>query len=134
MNSYTIGLDIGGTKIAAGLIDKQGRCLHDVTLPSLPDDSEAMFKQVKASVDRLVEKGNAPTHSIRGLGIGVPGKVDRERGIAVMQANLPWRNFPLISRLKEYYPWPILLDHDVAAAAYGEWVHSRGVRRRHSFT
>ena len=73
----------------------------------------------------MSEAGVSPA-GIRGIGVGVPGKVDREKGVAVMQNNLPWRHFPLADRIREEIPVPVVLDNDVCMAAHGEWMKRGG--------
>lgn len=120
---YTIGLDIGGTKIAAGLITPQGKVLYATKVPSDTSDSESMFQSVKEAIDQTLAHGDSASLS---LGAGVPGYIDREHGIALFQNNLPWANFPFVARLRKAYPQlsRIVMDNDVCQAAYAEWVHS----------
>lgn len=118
---YSIGLDIGGTKIAAGIVDEEGRLSSEAKRASKTDDKERMFEQVLATLKETLSKFEGNRKDILGIGIGLPGKVDRENGIAIFQNNLPWSNFPLKERLLEYYPnMEIKIDNDVAVAAYGE--------------
>lgn len=119
---YSIGLDIGGTKIAAGLVDEKGILYHQLKLPSKTEDKESMFEQVVRVVDTVLADFEGDKEDILGIGVGLPGKVDRENGIAIFQNNLPWTNFPLKERLGERYPeMTIKIDNDVAVAAYGEY-------------
>ncbi len=119
---YSIGLDIGGTKIAAGVVDEDGKLYDQLKLPSKTEDKESMFKQVIQVVDSVLSEFEGNKEDIIGIGVGLPGKVDRENGIALFQNNLPWENFPLKDRLLEHYPeMAIHIDNDVAVAAYGEY-------------
>ena len=119
---YAIGLDIGGTKIAAGLVTEDGTVLHQETVASDPTDRETMFLQVIKCIDQLLETSSVPNQHIAGIGVGVPGKVDRKRGVAVFQNNLPWSQFPLVERLKEAFGFDrIVIDNDVHVAAFAEW-------------
>ncbi|MDP4163829.1 MAG: ROK family protein [Bacillota bacterium] len=117
----SLGVDIGGTKIAAGIINEQGFCIDRIELPSISDDSEKMFSQVKNSISMVLKKGNYKLAELAGIGIGVPGKVEHQNGVAIYQNNLPWINFPLVERLQEFFPAKILLDNDVYMATFGEW-------------
>jgi glucokinase len=121
---YTIGLDIGGTKISAALVDQEGRCFNQQLLPSIVDSSEKMFQQVVRCINNVIKEGHPLLSKVSGMGIGVPGKVDIDKGIAVFQNNLPWRNFPLAERLRNIYNIPVVIDNDVRMAAYGEWANS----------
>ena len=124
--NYAIALDIGGTKIAAGLINELGEVSAYEKLPSKTGDKESMFKQVVAAIDAIFAQSDAVKENIIGIGVGLPGKVNRENGVAVFQNNLPWTNFPLQERLLEVYPkLAILIENDVAVAAYGEYFLSK---------
>ena len=120
--TYKIGVDIGGTKIAAVIIDQHGSILHRNEVPSNTKDKETMFRQVVRCIENLLTESGTPYEAIEGMGVGVPGKVDRENGIAVFQNNLPWGNFPLVNRLKKQFPFQhIVIDNDVYMAAFAEW-------------
>lgn len=132
--NYSIGLDIGGTKIAAGIVDEEGNIFSEVKLLSKTKEKEAMFEQVLKSLEKTLSNFEGNKEKILGIGIGLPGKVDREDGVAIYQNNLPWTNFPLKKRLSEHYPnMEIRIDNDVAAAAYGEHFLNR-VKKEELFT
>jgi glucokinase len=120
-----IGVDIGGTKIAAGIIAKSGELLHRAEVKSDPSNRENMFSQVVTAVEQVLE--GTSFSEIEGIGVGVPGKVDRENGIAVFQNNLPWEQFPIAARLREQFgSKPITIDNDVYMAAFAEWKATQG--------
>jgi glucokinase len=120
-----IGIDIGGTKIAAGIITESGEMLHRAEVKSDPSDSENMFKQVVTAVEQVLE--GTSFSEIEGIGVGVPGKVDHENGIAVFQNNLPWQQFPIAARLQEQFGTKtIIIDNDVYMAAFAEWKAAQG--------
>jgi glucokinase len=120
-----IGIDIGGTKIAAGIISEVGELLQRAEVKSEPSDREKMFTQVVKAVEQVLD--DTPFSQIKGIGVGVPGKVDRENGIAVFQNNLPWRQFPIAARLQEQFGIKsITVDNDVYMAAFAEWKAVKG--------
>jgi glucokinase len=120
-----IGVDIGGTKIAAGIIAKSGELLHRAEVKSDPSNRENMFSQVVTAVEQVLE--GTSFSEIEGIGVGVPGKVDRENGIAVFQNNLPWQQFPIADRLQEQFgAKTITIDNDVYMAAFAEWKAAQG--------
>ena len=84
-----IGIDIGGTKIAAGIITEKGELLKRTEVKSDPSDREKMFSRVVEAVELLLMESSLSITDIAGIGVGVPGKVDREKRIAVFQNNLP---------------------------------------------
>lgn len=131
--TYSLGIDIGGTKIASGLIDENGSCLYRAELPSVKIDREAMFEQVVLCIEQLLQRSKFSTDALTGIGLGVPGKVDIENGIATYQNNLPWANFPLVERIKERFSIEnVVMDNDVYMATFAEW-KTRGGNIRETF-
>ena len=120
--TYALGVDIGGTKIATVIIDQYGEIVKRSEVASDPSDKEKMFEQVIKSIEMVFEGSKVQLNDIQGMGVGVPGKVDRENGIAVFQNNLPWRDFPIVSRLQDYFSFEnIVIDNDVYMATFAEW-------------
>lgn len=120
---YVVGVDIGGTKIASIVTDSVGNIVHRYELPSIKENPEEMFQQVVRCIHKLILSADISMQEVTSMGVGVPGKVDREKGLAVFQNNLSWRNFPIVERLKELFPSikNITIDNDVYMAAYAEW-------------
>src|SRR4051812_23562241 len=110
--TFSLGIDIGGTKIAGALVDHKGEYYFRTELPSLPNDPENMFQQVVSVITSVLDQANYRIEEIKGIGIGIPGKVEQEKGIAVFQNNLPWRNFPIVERLKKHFSTNFCLDND----------------------
>ncbi|MGH1298112.1 ROK family protein [Bacillus pretiosus] len=128
-----VGIDIGGTKIAAGIISDTGELLERSEIKSDPSDREKMFGRVVEAVEQVLRKSSISIANIEGIGVGVPGKVDYEKGIAVFQNNLPWRQFPISVRLQEQFGIQrITIDNDVYMAAYAEWKAAH-VKRNETF-
>ncbi len=122
IDMYALGVDIGGTKIATVLMNRNGEIKQRSEVASDPSDKERMFSQVTKSIEMVLEKSKVTISEINGIGIGVPGKVDRKNGIAIYQNNLPWKDFPIVNRLKEYFSIKkVVLDNDVYMAAFAEW-------------
>ncbi|WP_077319881.1 ROK family protein [Virgibacillus proomii] len=119
---YAIGIDIGGTKVAAGIVNEHGDLIQQELVSSDPSSKEAMFQRVVQCVEQLMNHSSIPLQEIYGIGAGIPGKVDRKKGIAVFQNNVPWRNFPFVDRLREALGMErIIIDNDVYMAAFAEW-------------
>jgi glucokinase len=128
-----IGIDIGGTKIAAGIISDTGELLERTEVKSDPSERENMFERVVEAVEQVLGKSSISIVDIEGIGVGVPGKVDREKGIAVFQNNLPWKQFPVTVRLQERFGIErITIDNDVYMAAFAEWKAAQ-VKRAETF-
>src|SRR5467141_2032491 len=130
-----IGVDIGGTKIAAGLVDKQGAILTQLRTPMISNrDAASAVARVRSAIDAVfaeVHKYSAHQPSVAGIGICAPGPLDPKTGIIVNPPNLPcWRNFPLASEIAQHYGVPVVIDNDANAAALAEarWGSGRGYR------
>lgn len=119
---YAIGVDIGGTKVAAGLVDNMGNVIDSLRVPSQVLNAESLFETVCSVIDELLKRHQLTIGDIKGIGVGLPGKVDVENGIAVFQNNIPWQQFPVVARLKEVYGDILIkIDNDVKVAAYAEY-------------
>lgn len=120
--TYSIGIDIGGTTIASGIVNQYGDVIQQEIINSDSQDREKMFERVVTCVEKLLTHSSIPVDQIEGIGIGVPGKVDRENGVAVFQNNLPWGNFPIAARIREAFQVDnVVIDNDVYMAAFAEW-------------
>lgn len=118
-----IGIDLGGTNIAVGLVDDNG---HIVASSSRPTRSERTFCEIvrdmaELSSELLNENGFSKS-DLAGIGIGSPGTVDNENGVIVYANNLNWKNVPLKQELKKYFDVPISVENDANAAAYGAYI------------
>lgn len=115
----TIGLDIGGSKMAFVVADRAGNALQSKTLPTQSGDS---FNDTLDRISAVLNAYIADYAPIAGIGIGVPGPVDSERGVALLAANLGWKDAPLRAALQKRLarPLPIYIENDVNAAAIGE--------------
>lgn len=119
---YAIGLDIGGTKVACGLVSATGKVEKSVVVKSNIETAETMFASVCAAVDALLAEIEIPQEKLV-LGAGIPGLVDHEKGIAIFQNNLPWTNFPFVEKMSARYPKikNFVIDNDVYQATFAEW-------------
>lgn len=120
--SYAIGLDIGGTKVACGLVSETGQVEKSVVVKSNIETAETMFDSVCAAVDALLKEIEIPQEELV-LGAGIPGLVNHAEGIAIFQNNLPWTNFPFVKRMRKRYPKikNFVIDNDVYQATFAEW-------------
>jgi glucokinase len=122
-----VGVDIGGTKVAAGLVDANGEILSYERLPMMSNASaEAGLQAVLAAVAKVIPKDGA---QVRGIGICAPGPLDPSTGIVLNPPNVPcWRNFPLAESVQKHHSVPVKVDNDANAAALAEtrWGVARG--------
>lgn len=118
MNS--IGVDVGGTKISAGLVDEAGDFQNQVEVASTPDDADAMLASMVEAIDRLDAPDGTP------VGVAVAGYLDRARAVVRFSPNISWRDLPLRARLEHRLERAVRLENDANAAAYGERRHGAG--------
>lgn len=121
-----LAVDIGGTKMAAGLVTANGEVIASATAPSRADDPEALFSVLLALVDSVGGNGEVPGLRGNGVavcGVGCGGPMTRG-GEAVSPLNIPaWRDFPLRPRLADATGLATFVDNDAKALALGEgWV------------
>jgi len=116
-----IGIDIGGTKIALGLVDDRGEILNQSRIPTLAKEGP------RSALDRMVEEirrlreGAPSEHPLRGIGIGCAGPVDARRGVVMNPYTLPgWEEFPLAEDLSRRVGVPAQMENDVNTVLLGE--------------
>ena len=118
----SIGVDIGGTKVAVAIINEKGEIVSCRQAPSEVKSAETLFEQVVRLINEELNEHPFSIEEMEGIGMGLPGKVDVENGVAVFQNNIPWPNFPIVQKLQEVYgSIPIKIDNDVKVAAYAEY-------------
>ena len=126
-----LGVDIGGTKVAAGLVDRDGKILTQGRQPMIAGGTaEAGLEAVTVAIDSMSATA-ASSGGFEGIGICAPGPLDPKTGIVLNPPNLPcWRNFPLAEKIAAKYGVPVKLDNDANAAALAEtrWGAARGFR------
>ncbi len=125
-----LGVDIGGTKVAVGLVDRTGNILDHLRHPMMATGTpEAALRAVTGAIDSLIS--SAAGSGIQGIGICAPGPLNPKTGIVLNPPNLPcWRNFPLADKIASVYRVPVHVDNDANAAALAEtrWGAARGFR------
>lgn len=118
--NLVLGVDIGGTKVAAGLVDREGNIVAQDRRPMVASGTaEAGLQAVFDAIDALISSPGAS--AIRSIGICAPGPLDPKTGVVLNPPNLPcWRNFPLASKVAAKYRLPVKVDNDANAAALAE--------------
>lgn len=117
----TIGVDIGGTKIAAGVVDEEGAILETSTVPT-PPTPEGVVDAIADAV-RAVSAG----HPIEAVGIGAAGYVDDKRATVLFAPNINWRHEALKDKVEQRVDLPVVVENDANAAAWGEYRFGAGV-------
>jgi glucokinase len=129
---FLVGVDIGGTKVAAGVVSATGEIKTQSRKPMIARGAaSAGLAAVTSAIDALTEKPGNGAGTLRGIGICSPGPLDPATGIVINPPNLPcWRNFPLAAEVARIYRVPVRVDNDGNAAALAEtlWGAGRGYK------
>lgn len=122
-------MDIGGTKIAAGLVNAGGEISSQVRVPMVSNSSaEEGLSAVLSVIEQTTSHVRGP---VAGIGICAPGPLDPTTGVILNPPNVPcWRNFPLAESIQRKYSVPVKVDNDANAAALAEtrWGAARGYK------
>ncbi len=127
-----IGVDIGGTKVAAGLVDAAGEISHKTRVPMVVTaDAEKGFAAVEAAVSAIFDGAPEVRSAVKGIGICSPGPLDPKTGVVLNPPNVPcWRNFPLAAATERAFGVKARVDNDANAAGLAEvlWGAAAGYR------
>ncbi len=113
-----IGIDLGGTNIAGGLVSDSGELLYKTSTPTVTDSEESLLAAIAGVINEI--KTHAEGAEISGVGIGVPGHADDKTGIVVYCNNVPFKNTPLAEYIKRETGLSCTIGNDANAAALGE--------------
>ncbi len=122
MKRYSIGVDLGGTKILAGIVEKEtGKVLYEVKNKTKKEKgNEKIGGKILETLDELLKISNIPAAEISSIGIGLAGQVDRENGILINGINLDCKDFNVKELIEKKYNIPLYAGNDVEVAALGE--------------
>src|ERR1700752_1933812 len=120
----TLALDIGGTKIAAGLVDSDGTLVHQARLPTPDGDAEAVWTVVDSLVTEAVATAGG---RVRGVGIASAGPIDLPAGTVSPINITEWQRFPIVERVSSLTGAPVRLGGDGLCMALGERWRGAGV-------
>jgi glucokinase len=113
--SLTIGVDVGGTKVAAGVVDERGSIVEKLRRAT-PSSSPARTEQVIAgAVTELLSR-----HRVQAVGLGAAGFIDEQRASVRFAPNLAWREEPLRLRVEDLIGLPVVVENDANASAWAE--------------
>jgi glucokinase len=110
-----IGVDLGGTKILAGVIDAAGRIERQASRPTPVDSQEALLDGLDAAVEELRDEG------IVAVGFGIPSRLNQKTGQVDGSVNIPLKGFDLRSRMSKRFGLPVGIENDANAATLGEF-------------
>lgn len=120
-NGLACGIDVGGTKIAGGVVDADGRILEELKVESPAEDVEAIERAISGLVTELSSR-----HDVTCVGVGAAGYVDHTRSRVYFAPNLAWRDIDLKAELEQHVDLPVVIENDANAAAWGEFAFGAG--------
>jgi glucokinase len=133
--TFALGVDVGGTKVAAGLVDAQGAILFQTRVPMPARESAAAgFAAVQSAIEAVFAARPEAKSSLTSIGICAPGPLDPRTGVILNPPNVPcWRNFPLAAEVQRIFGFSAKVDNDGNAAALAEAIWGAGVGYRNVF-
>lgn len=123
---HYLGIDLGGTNVAAAVVDGEGTILGKVSLPTPRTGAEAVADQMAAAARAAVEQAGITLEQVESVGIGSPGTIEPAEGLIKFWSNLDFENVPLTALMAERLNKPIYLENDANAAALGEYAAGAG--------
>lgn len=118
----TIGVDIGGTNIGGGIVDEKGNVLYKMSELTNPlRQIDAIIQDIANIIKTLHNKAEEENITIEAVGIGVPGPVNKEKGIVIKAINLGWCNLPLKDIIEKNVGLKVYLENDATAAGLAEF-------------
>ncbi|WP_244927537.1 ROK family glucokinase [Nocardioides sp. W7] len=115
------GVDVGGTKIAGGVIDEDGSIVEELRVVSPATSADAIEDAIAGLVTELSSR-----HEISAVGVGAAGYIDKARAIVMFAPNIAWRNVDLKTELEKRVDLPVVIENDANAAAWGEFRYGAG--------
>jgi glucokinase len=128
VSGVTIGVDVGGTTVAAGLVTADGQVLEHVQAPTHARGPGSALETIVEVLDRLRDRARTRGVAVSGVGVGIPGTVDAERGVVGVDVNYvpELAGAPLAERLGARVDAPVFVDNDVNALVLAEWTWGAG--------
>ena len=115
-DTHAIGLDLGGTKILAGVVTRDGEVVRRHERPTPTGSQEELLDGVAAAIEALRRDDG-----VAAIGLGIPGTIDQPRGRVWVATNIPLADVDLRDRMEARFGLPVGLENDANAAAIGEW-------------
>jgi glucokinase len=117
---YLVGVDLGGTKILAGVFTTSLKCVGRSKMSTKAERGpEAVIERIAHCVQDAVDECDLSLKQVRGIGIGAPGSVDPDSGKVMFAGNLGWKDMPLKRELESHIGLPVFLQNDCNVCALG---------------
>ena len=124
---YRVGIDLGGTNIAVGIVDDNNNIIARATeKTNAPRPCEEICESISVAVNNALKNANLTLDDISSIGAGIPGTVNPETGVIGFSNNLGFSNVPLTEILEKKVGKKIFIDNDANAAALGEMIAGAG--------
>jgi glucokinase len=131
---YWIGIDLGGTKILAGLFDSDFKLLGRAKLATNSEaGGQAVFGRIIQLVDTIIGEAAVDPAKIAAMGLAVPGQIVPGGRVVRYAPNLGWRDFDLTQLIPPTWKWPVFIENDVRMGTYGEWAMGAAKGAKHVF-
>lgn len=129
MSNYSIGVDIGGTKILAGVINTDDGSVIGYSEKRMQNEQgkSSIVQLIIENVEKAICKAQIPLNKISSIGIGVAGQVDRESGVLIASPNLHCYDVELKTILENHFNIPVYVGNDVEVATLGELKFGSGI-------
>jgi len=118
---FYIGVDLGGTKIAAGVVNEKGEILTQSDVPTGAERSYTEIIEDMANlIIKVVKQSGIAMDEIKAIGIGSPGAINNSSGTVIFANNLYWHNVPLRQEMQKIIDKPVFIENDANVAAFAE--------------
>lgn len=120
---YYVGIDLGGTNIAAGLVNEEGKIVSSVSVPTNAErDYTEIVKDMADVSKKVINDAGVSVEEVGGVGIGCPGAIDNANGVCTYANNLNMDHAEIAAEFQKHLNLPVNLENDANAAALGEYV------------
>ena len=126
-NPIRVGVNIGSSEIQMGIINDQNKLLDVRKYPTNPKrHAEQIIDETAENILKILAENKIPLEQCVGVGVGVPGTIDRQEGKVIYSNNLRWEDVSLTKQLGEVIPCPVRIANDADCAALGEAIEGAG--------
>ena len=127
-NRISLGIDVGGTKLAVGLVDESGKLLaKNIVYDHVDKNEEDLIRHIYLLSDDLLRENSLAITDIDSVGLCFPGHIRFKEGVVVTTSNLNgFKNYPLRKKLEEHFGTKVVIDNDANCQAYGEYKFGAG--------
>lgn len=121
VSHYIVGVDVGTTNIHSILMDLSANIKYEYTIPSKAEEPSAeIINRIILAIENTITKSGIEKDKILGIGVGMPGLLDRHNGIVLYSPDFKWENVDLVTPIKEEFNMPVLVNNVAKSTALGE--------------